>query len=261
MVDAGMSPQSKNGLARSMNGQVLWLAFDRPRASNAIDATLAQEFADSLAHAGQDNSVGAVVFTGSGGKVFSAGIDVKNLNNLDHESLSAYRRNAVSACLAAIVNFDKPLLAAVNGPAIGLGSMLAFLADRVIASESASFSLPEIEIGIPTFLGISILARAAGTSIARELVLTGRRMDAREAWQRNLVAVVSSAEELAGAAQTSAEALAAKSRVTYALNKRWLSRGLSEELAAANAQSIAVQPQLAAEKRLQASHNLSKGNK
>ncbi len=250
MPDTDMPSQSRNGLSRSMSGRVLWLAFDRPRASNAIDAKLALEFADSLASAGQDSSVGAVVFTGNGGKVFSAGIDVKNPENLDHESLSAYRRNAVSACMTAIINFEKPLLAAVNGPAIGLGAMLAFLSDRVIASESASFSLPEIEIGIPTFLGITILSRAAGTSIARELVLTGRRMDAREAWQRNLVSSISSSEELVGVAQSSGVALAAKSRVTYALNKRWLIRGLSEELAAANAQSISVQPQLAAEKLL-----------
>lgn len=236
------------GLARELRGKVLWLAFDRPRASNAVDATLAQAFAAALVQAAGDRAVAAVVMTGGGDKVFSAGIDVKNPDQLDHEALSAHRRNTVSACLAAIVDFEKPLLAAVNGPAIGLGCMLALLTDQVIAAEQAAFSLPEIEIGIPTFLGISILARAAGNALARDLVLSGRRMAAAEAQQRGLVAAVVAPGELTTAAQAAAETLAAKPATTFALNKRWLARGLREELAAANAQSKAVQPQLAAAK-------------
>lgn len=245
----GKSAQEGCGLTRELRGDVLWLAFDRPRASNAINSTLAQAFFMALAQAAHDDSVAAVVITGNGDKLFSAGIDIKNPDNLDHEALSTHRRNAVSACLAAIVDFEKPLVAAVNGPAIGLGCMLALLTDRVIASEKAAFSLPEIEIGIPTFLGISILTRAVGNSIARDLVLTGRRMAAMEAWQRGLVAVVAAAGEFAGTAQSAAEALAEKPKITYALNKRWLARGLREELAAANEQSKVVQSLLAAEKK------------
>lgn len=239
---------AQGGLARDTRDGVLWLAFDRPRAANAVDAPLAQAFAAELAQAAGDSSVAAVVMTGSGAKVFSAGIDVKNPDNLEHAALSAHRRQVVTTCLSAIVEFEKPFVAAVNGHAIGLGCMLALLADRVVAAEHAAFSLPEIEIGIPTFLGISILARAAGSAVARDLVLTGRRMPAQEARRSGLIAAVASAGELAGAAQAAAAALAAKPRTTFALNKRWIARGLREELAAANAQSVAVQPLLAAEK-------------
>lgn len=246
--------RADDGLARELRGRVLWLAFDRPRAANAVDGTLAQAFSAALVQAASDPAVAAVVISGGGDRVFSAGIDVKNPDQLDHEALSAYRRNAVSACLAAIVDFEKPLVAAVNGPAIGLGCMLALLTDQVLAAEKAAFSLPEIEIGIPTFLGISILARAAGNALARDLVLSGRRMAAAEAMQRGLVSAVVAPEELIAAAQAAAEALAAKPATTFALNKRWLTRGLREELAAANEQSKAVQPLLAAEKQAAGKH-------
>ena len=230
---------SGNGLARELRDGVLWLAFDRPHASNAIDSALGQAFAAALDNAARDPAVGAVIMTGAGDKMFSAGIDIKNPDGVDQEALSARRRDIVGKCLGAIVDFEKPLVAAVNGPAIGLACMLVLLADRAIASERASFSLPEIDIGIPTFLGISI--------VARELVLTGRRMDATEAKQRGLVAQIESAREFGTAAQSAALALAAKPQGAYALNKRWLARGLREEFAAASAQSQAAQPFLAAD--------------
>ena len=239
---------ANDGLTRELRDDILWLAFDRPRAANALDAPLARAFAAALAQAAGDDSVGAVVMTGGGEKVFSAGIDVKNPDNLEHVALSALRRGIVASSLSAIVDFEKPLVAAVNGHAVGLGCMLALLADRVIAAGNATFSLPEIDIGIPTFFGISILARAAGTAAASDLVLTGRRVSAEEARGRGLVAEVAGRDTLVASAQAAAAAFAAKSRATFALNKRWIARGLREEIAAATAQAEAVQPLLAAEK-------------
>ena len=239
---------TQDGLTRELRDGILWLAFDRPRAANAVDAPLAKSFAAALAEAATDTSVGAVVMTGGGEKVFSAGIDVKNPDNLEHTALAALRRGVVATSLSAIVDFEKPLVAAVNGHAVGLGCMLALLADRVIAAEQATFSLPEIDIGIPTFFGISILARAVGTAAASDWVLTGRRVGAEEARSRGLVAEVAGRDALAGSAQAAAVAFAAKSRTTFALNKRWIARGLREEIAAATAQAEAVLPLLAAEK-------------
>jgi enoyl-CoA hydratase/carnithine racemase len=237
----------KAGLAQQLRDGVLWLAFDRPRASNAIDAALSQALAAALTEAANDAMVVAAVITGAGDKVFSAGIDIKNPDALEHEALATLRRETVARCLGAIVEFAKPLVAAVNGPAIGLGCMLALLADHAVASERAAFSLPEINIGIPTLLGASIVTRAAGAALARELVLTGRRMDALEARQRGLVSAILRPGELTRAAQHAAQTLAAKPQAAYALNKRWFNRGLREEFDAANAASQAAQPQLAAD--------------
>jgi acetyl-CoA C-acetyltransferase len=91
------------------------------------------------------------------------------------------------------------------------------------------------------------MTRAAGAALAREMVLTGRRMDAAEAYRRGLVSVMTSMGELPGATQAAAQELATKPKAAYALNKRWLARGLREEFAAAHAQSEAVQPLLAAD--------------
>ncbi len=238
----------ESGLSSELRERVLWLAFDRPRAGNAVNADVATAFAAALAQAAQDTEIKAVVLTGAGEKIFSAGIDVKNPHNLAHEALAASRRGAVEHCLAAILAFDKPLIAAVNGYAIGLGFMLALLTDRVIAADSAVFSLPEIDINIPTFLGISIVARADGSALARDLVLSGRRMNAAEAQQRALIATVVPASELAAASQAAALELAAKPQAAFALDKQWLARGLREEFAAANARSAQIQEILAAGK-------------
>lgn len=237
--------ESSTGLSSAQRDGVLWLSFDRPRAGNAVNAGVAQALADALTQAAADAAVAAVVLTGTGGKIFSAGIDVKNPDNLPHEALAARRRGAVEHCLEAILAFDKPLLAAVNGYAIGLGFMLALLTDRVIAAEGAVFSLPEIDINIPTFLGISMVTRAAGAALASDLVLSGRRMSAAEARERGLIAEVVAAADLAATAQQTALLLAAKPKAAYALNKQWMKRGLREEFAAANARSAAVQQLLA----------------
>jgi enoyl-CoA hydratase/carnithine racemase len=237
--------ETTTGLGRAQRDGVLWLSFDRPRAGNAVNADVAQALADALTQAATDAAIEAVVLTGAGEKIFSAGIDVKNPDNLPHEVLAARRRGAVEHCLEAILAFDKPLLAAVNGYAIGLGFMLALLTDRVIAAEGAVFSLPEIDINIPTFLGISMVTRASGAALASDLVLSGRRMNAAEARQRALIADVVPAAELAATVQQAALMLAAKPKAAYALNKQWMKRGLREEFAAANARSASVQQMLA----------------
>ena len=237
--------ESANGLSSERRDGVLWLAFDRPRAGNAVNSEVAHALAAALAQAMNDAQTVAVVLTGAGEKIFSAGIDVKNPDNLAHEALAASRRGAVEHCLEAILAFDKPLLAAVNGYAIGLGFMLALLTDRVIAAENAVFSLPEIDINIPTFLGISIVARAGGSALASDLVLSGRRMSAAEARDRSLIAEVAPAAELASSAQKAALLLAAKPKAAFALDKQWLMRGLREEFASANARSAEVQSILA----------------
>ncbi len=237
--------ESTIGLSRERREGVLWLAFDRPRAGNAVNADVAQALADGLAQAAGDAATEAVVLTGAGEKIFSAGIDVKNPDNLAHEALAASRRGAVEHCLEAILAFDKPLLAAVNGYAIGLGFMLALLTDRVIAADNAVFSLPEIDINIPTFLGISIVARAGGAALASDLVLSGRRMNAAEARERGLIAQMVPAAELASTVQKVAKDLAAKPKAAFVLDKQWLKRGLREEFAAANERSAEVQQILA----------------
>jgi enoyl-CoA hydratase/carnithine racemase len=237
---------TEHGLARALSDGVLTLTLDRARASNAVNPALATAVADAIQAARADGAIDAVILTGAGDKVFSAGIDVKNPDNLDHAALSKQRREAVTRCLEAIADFDKPLVTALNGHAIGLGCMLAVLGDQVIAAGHATLSLPEVDIGIPTFLGMVILTRLAGSATARDLALTGRRMGAAEAQQRGLVAAIAGPDTLMEEAKAAAGRLAAKHKAAYALDKQWLARGLRAAFDEANARSIEVQPQLAA---------------
>lgn len=236
---------TEHGLARALSEGILTLTLDRERASNAVNPALATAVANAIQAARADGTVEAVILTGSGGKVFSAGIDVKNPDDLDHAALSKQRREAVTRCLEAIVDFDKPLVTALNGHAIGLGCMLAVLGDQVIAAGHATLSLPEVDIGIPTFLGMVILTRLAGVATARDLTLTGRRMSAIEAQQRGLVATIAGPDTLTEEARSAARRLAAKHKAAFALDKQWLARGLRAAFDEANARSIEVQQLLA----------------
>lgn len=223
-----METVSPAGLHRENRSSVLWLVLDRPHAANALDRALFTSLTAALADAAADAEVRAVVVTGAGHRAFSAGRDMKR-----HASRGANpaleEPDPGAACLSAMVDFPKPLVAALNGPAIGFGCMLALLADRVVACQQGAFALPEIDLGISSLRGMSIVAHVAGHGVARDLALSGRRMDAMEAQQRGLVAKVVEAQDLGCAAQAEAEALAAKPAAIYAANKAWLHRGLHEE--------------------------------
>ena len=117
---------------------------------------------------------------------------------------------------------NKPLVVAINGAAIGAGLMLALHADQVVAADHALLSLPEIDIGIATMLGHTLVAELAGQAVANDLVLTGRRMTAAEARQRGLVHQVVQASALSDEADACARFLGAKPRLTFRAMKRWI---------------------------------------
>lgn len=201
---------------------ILYLSINRPRAANAINHAVAQGLAAGLAQAGEDDGVRAVILTGTGEKIFCAGRDLKNPQNLSPEALNQLRRAESIAYTEALMGFDKPLVLALNGAAIGAGLMLALHADQVIAVEHATLSLPEINIGIPTFLGHALIAEWTGNAIANDLMLTGRRMPASEALDRGLVHAVVRADALMTEARARADALGAKPRETFRAAKGWI---------------------------------------
>ena len=126
-----------------------------------------------------------------------------------------------------------PSIAVLNGTAIGGGAMLALLADSCIAADVAEISLPEIDIGIPTFSGASILEVIGGRALALDLIQSGRRMPAVEAVARGLIRAAVPRNALADGATALAEALGAKDRHAFAENKRWINRALRAVIAEA----------------------------
>ena len=127
----------------------------------------------------------------------------------------------------------KPVIAVLNGTAIGGGAMFAFLADACIAADAAELSLPEIDLGIASFSGSNILEVIGGRSLALDLMQSGRRMPAREALGRGLIGTVVSRGEVQNSATAVAEALGSKNPQAFADNKRWINRSLKAALAEA----------------------------
>lgn len=202
---------------RHDSGALRWLTLNRPRAANAIDTALADALAAELTAAAADDAVRGVILTGSGARVFCAGVDIRN------GEAPAQRRRNLRTIFWGVLDFPKPLVAALNGIASGGGCMLALLADQRVIAEDTALVLPEIDIGIPTFPGLAILAGLVGDALAADLVLSGRRFPAAEVARWGL-GITASGGALVGASEATAHALAAKPAETYRLCKAWLNR-------------------------------------
>ena len=235
-------------------GAVRWITINRPQAANAIDDAVAQGFVAGLAAAKASPAIRAVVLTGSGTRVFSAGVDLKNPLALSADDVGEARRRRTTSCIEAVVEFEKPFICALNGVTSGAGCMIALLSDWIIAAEHASLTLPEIDVGMPCFLGLEIVTRLAGEALAADFVLSGRRMPAEEARQRGLVRAVVVPAVLIETAQTAAEMLAAKPATPFALNKRWLNESRQKGIARAAEESLRARPLLHASAEPRTAH-------
>ncbi|MCT4705597.1 2,3-dehydroadipyl-CoA hydratase [Enterobacteriaceae bacterium H16N7] len=169
------------------NDRVLTLTLNRPQARNALNNALLEQLADALEAAQSDDSIGAVVITGSE-RCFAAGADLKEMASRD---MPATLNDPRPQLWARIERFPKPLLTAVNGYALGAGCELAMLSDIVLAGDNARFGLPEITLGImPGAGGTQRLIRSVGKALAYRMVLTGEAITADQALQAGLAAEV-----------------------------------------------------------------------
>lgn len=160
------------------------ITLNRPEKRNAISILMRQEISACLHDWGKSAAIGVVIFTGADA-VFSAGFDLDEFRQPERfdelfETSSRYHRD--------VWRFPKPVIAAVNGPAMGGGFDLAALCDIRLCSETASFGHPEIKFGAPPLF--TPLRWIVGDGLARDLCLTGRRIDAREAHRIGLVSEV-----------------------------------------------------------------------
>lgn len=191
---------------------VATVTINRPDKLNALNATAKKELQDAITALRDDPAVGAVIITGAGEKSFVAGTDIEELKTLDTRGGEEFARGG-QAVFGLIETCGKPVIAAVNGYALGGGCELALACTIRIASEKARFGQPEIELGvIPGYGGTQRLPRTIGKGKALEMMLTGRPVTAEEALQLGLVTAVVPPTELMTAATTLAGNLAAKSR-------------------------------------------------
>mmetsp|Transcript_12428 Transcript_12428/g.21478 ORF Transcript_12428/g.21478 Transcript_12428/m.21478 type:complete len:322 (-) Transcript_12428:54-1019(-) len=184
--------------------QVAVLTLNRPKALNALSDSLMRELVDKLGEAEADAEIRAMVVTGTG-KAFAAGADIKEMNS--RSSFADVKRDNMLAHWSGVSGIRKPIIAAVNGFALGGGCELAMSCDIIIAAEDAKFGQPEIKLGtIPGVGGTQRLIRAIGKSKAMMLVLTGDMLTAVEAEKAGLVArVVPNADILQEAVKMAAK--------------------------------------------------------
>ncbi len=208
------------------------ITFNRPEAYNAYSLEMRTEFAQALEEMERDEEIKVIIVTGAGDKAFCAGGDVKQqATGFDVYSGRERVKNG-NRTLLKMIKMDKPIICAVNGLAIGVGANLALAADIAIAVEGAKFSEIYINIGlIPDFGGAHFLPRAIGLARAKELVLTGRMVEAQEAKEIGLISRVVPREELMPAAFEMARSMAKRSAKALALDKDLLNRSLDLDLA------------------------------
>ncbi|KAJ1311757.1 hypothetical protein OPQ81_010227 [Rhizoctonia solani] len=203
------------------------IKLNRPKALNALSAALIEQLLGSVKSFEEDDEVGAIVITGSE-KVFAAGADIKELEKLTF--VNAYMGNFLQSLADGIAAARKPILAAVNGYALGGGCELAMMCDVIYAGTNAVFGQPEIKIGtIPGAGGTQRLIRAVGKAKAMHMVLTGESMKADEAEKTGLVAKVVPPEKTLEVAIAAGSAMASMSRPVLLMAKESVNR--AEDLA------------------------------
>ncbi|WP_136678991.1 2,3-dehydroadipyl-CoA hydratase PaaF [Neptunomonas sp. XY-337] len=206
-------------LVDSVQDGVLTIRLNRPEAYNALRTQLLSEIADVLAQAKDDETVKTVLITGND-KVFAAGADIKEMASLDAVGVMNDPR---PAHWRAIAQFPKPIVAAVNGFALGGGCELVMHCDIVIAGDNAQFGQPEINLGIiPGAGGTQRLIRTIGKSMAMQLVLSGEFISAEQARDFGLISEVTIPERSFERAMELAKKIATKPPIAVRLAKESL---------------------------------------
>jgi len=220
--------------------RVLTITLNRPEVLNAFVASMGQEMLQAFHQAEDDDDVGCVVLTGAG-RGFCSGADVREFQAGIEGRTSDNVVSAPESLCQLMFNLKKPTIAAVNGPAVGVGFTMTLPCDIRIASDRARFGPIFVRMGlVPEFGSTFLLPRLIGLAKAKELILLGRIMDAQEILDVGLVSKVVPHEELMAEVMSLATTLAQGPTRTLALAKEALHKGLVSDLAGAEASELGL---------------------
>jgi crotonobetainyl-CoA hydratase len=207
---------------------VMVLTLNRPEARNAINLELALALGDALERADEDPEIRAVVLTGAGDRAFCAGADLKARARGETSRPSDPVRAAWGFACYVRHPISKPTIAAVNGFALGGGTEISLASDLVIAADTATFGLPEVQRGLYAAAGGAFrLPKQIPTKIAMEMILTGEPISAHRAYEIGLVNVVVPADQLLSTSMAMAERIAANAPLAVQASKR-VALGISD---------------------------------
>lgn len=209
------------------DGPIGIVQFNRPKVLNALNATLIRELVDALEAFDRDDAIRCIIVTGNE-RAFAAGADISEMSG---ETAIDQVKSDRFAVWARVRSIRKPIIAAVSGYALGGGCELAMTCDMIVASETARFGQPEINLGIiPGAGGTQRLTRAVGKALAMELVLTGRQLTAQEALAAGLVNRVVATEVLLDEAKALAREIASKSPLAVRMAKEAINKAFETPL-------------------------------
>lgn len=221
-----------NVLLVEQKGTTLVISVNRPTALNAMNHEVITELQSVFEKYWDDQSIGCVILTGASEKAFVAGADINELNKLDGLTGNVFSARGLYL-MKTIQNFPRPVIAAINGFALGGGSELALACDIRLASKKARLGQPEVNLGlIPGYGGTQRLTHLVGRGKAMQLMLTGEMIGAEEAHRIGYVDEVYEPEELMPKAIAMAELIASKGPVAVALTKQCINRAFDLPLPA-----------------------------
>lgn len=226
-----MSCNTCNTLLFTVENGIATVTFNRPKALNALNAELLNEFSGILSSIAANEDLRVLILTGAGEKAFVAGADITELATFNALQAKQFSRKGQEV-IGTLQALNIPVIAAVNGFALGGGSEMALACDFIYASENAKFGLPEINLGIiPGFGGTQRLPRLIGPNRAKEMIFTGQMISAAEARELGLVNQVLPAAELMPAVLKTASIIAAKGKASLRAAKQAVNNGLNVDLA------------------------------
>ena len=222
-----MKPPEMKTITIEVDNGIATMYLDRPEKLNAMNPTMFEELGVAADYIRDDSAVKVAIVTGRG-RAFSAGIDLNSLQEYNVVDLQAFRAvvRKIQRNFRAYELIEKPIIAMVNGHALGAGTEMALACDMILASTEATFGLLEVNIGLVVDLGgTQRLQRYIGVHRAKELILTGKKIDAAEADRIGLVNAVYTPEELESKTLELANHLMGLSPVAVGLSKIAIDRG------------------------------------
>ena len=208
------------------NDKTAVLTINRPEALNALNSQVLSDLKAALDELKKEADLRCLIITGAGPKSFVAGADIGEMSTMNPKKGEAFGI-AGNKVMSQVASFPCPVIAAVNGYALGGGFELALACDLRLASEKARFAFPETGLGItPGFGGTQRLARLVGPALASELIFTGRTVKADEALAKGVVSQVCAPEELLDKAQELADTIAGRAPIAIRQAKKAICGGL-----------------------------------
>jgi enoyl-CoA hydratase len=227
--------QTEHGLRTRVEDRVAWLTLDRPERMNALSRGLIADLVEAFDRLEVDDDVWVVVLTGSGERAFSAGVDLKeqHVGDLEGQGFRHPMKGTSRNVFEVVLDFGKPVIAAINGWAMGGGCELALACDLRLAAETAHLGLPESKRGMGATFGAQLLPRLVPAAIAYEMLYTGEPVTAQQAERWGLVNRCVPPEELLEQASALARVLVERAPLTLRRYRAVVRQGRDLPLSAA----------------------------